>query len=309
MCWFTTVNVRGVVMYRLKTEESRVGPKHGRGYRKYLLGFPISLWLLLVIMIPMLIMFVTSFYTKQGSEIVPRLNIGNYLEFFIKPIYIPIFIRTIILAFLVSITSIILGYPLAYLVSRKLKRFRNQLYMLILVPLWVSYLVRIVAWRAILGRGGAINNILLSLKIIKEPLSIFIYNPFAVYIALIHISLPFVFIPIFAALEKIPKNLINASYDLGANGFYTFRDVILPLSMPGVVTGFTMAFVTALGDYIIPQQLGGPNGIMFGNIIVTQFGFAYNWPLGSAFGFILFTVAVIILMLSNKYGSSEGYIE
>jgi len=296
-------------MYRSQVELQTKRCNSGGRIKKYYLGIPVFLWMLLLILIPMFIMLVNSFFHKEGADVVNQPALKNYIEFFRNPIYIPIFLRTVLLSLAVSIGSVIIGYPLAYLVSRKVKRFRNQLYMLIIVPLWVSYLVRIVAWRTILGRGGVINSLLISLGIINEPLSIFIYNPFAVFIALIHIALPFVFISIFASLEKIPKNLINASYDLGANNFYTFRDIIVPLSMPGVIAGFTMAFVIALGDYIIPQQLGGPNGMMFGNLIVTQFGYAYNWPLGAALGFILFTVAVLILLLSNKLGSSEGYVE
>jgi spermidine/putrescine transport system permease protein len=275
----------------------------------WLLGVPLFIWLITIIVIPILIMFLTSFFTKVNSDIVYKVTLNNYWEFFKKSIYFPILFRTLLLAISVAITAIILGYPLAFWVSRKLKRFRNQLYMLIIVPLWVSYLVRIIAWRTILGRGGVINMILLNLGLIKEPLSVFIYNPFAVYIALTHIALPFVFISLFASLEKIPKNLISAAYDLGANGWHTFKNIILPLSMPGVLSGFTMAFVMTLGDYIIPQQLGGPNGIMFSNIIVAQFGLAYNWPLGAALGFIMFTVALVILVVSQKYGTAEGFLE
>jgi spermidine/putrescine transport system permease protein len=278
-------------------------------FSKIWIGVPITTWLFLLIIIPICIMLITSFYIKEGSVVVKKISLANYLEFFINPIYLPIFFRTLLLALLVSLTSILLGYPLAYLVSRKVKHFRNQLYMLVIVPLWVSYLVRIVAWRTILGRVGVLNTILLSLKIIDEPLSIFIYSPFAVYVALIYIALPYVFISIFNSLEKIPKNLLDASADLGANSFHTFLHVILPLSMPGVISGFTLAFVIALGDYIIPQQLGGLNGMMFGNLIVTQFGYAYNWPLGAALGFIMFTVAVVILLVSQKFGSSEGFLE
>ena len=278
-------------------------------FSKIWIGVPITTWLFLLIIIPICIMLITSFYIKEGSVVVKKISLANYLEFFINPIYLPIFFRTLLLALLVSLTSILLGYPLAYLVSRKVKHFRNQLYILVIVPLWVSYLVRIVAWRTILGRVGVLNTILLSLKIIDEPLSIFIYSPFAVYVALIYIALPYVFISIFNSLEKIPKNLLDASADLGANSFHTFLHVILPLSMPGVISGFTLAFVIALGDYIIPQQLGGLNGMMFGNLIVTQFGYAYNWPLGAALGFIMFTVAVVILLVSQKFGSSEGFLE
>jgi spermidine/putrescine transport system permease protein len=280
-----------------------------RGWRQALLGIPIIVWLLLLVAIPIFMMFLTSFAMKSGAETIHTLSVKNYMQFVTNRIYIPVFLRTFLLAFIVALLSILLAYPVAYLVARKVRRFRNQLYMLIIVPLWVSYLVRIVAWRTILGRTGVLNAVLLQLHIIREPLSIFIYSPLAVYIALIYIALPFAFISIYAALDKIPKNIINASYDLGADGVRTFTNVILPLSMPGVINGFTMAFVTALGDYIIPQQLGGPNGLMFGNIIVSQFGYSYNWPLGSALGFILFTVTVIVILISNRYGFSEGFLE
>jgi spermidine/putrescine transport system permease protein len=280
-----------------------------RLWRQALVGIPISVWLLLLVTIPISIMFLMSFATKSGAQISYTPSLGNYLQFITNRIYIPVFLRTFYLAFIVAVISILLAYPVAYLVARKVRRFRNQLYMLIIVPLWVSYLVRIVAWRTILGRTGVLNALLMQLHVIREPLSIFIYSPLAVYIALVYIALPFAFISIYAALDKIPKNLINASYDLGADGLRTFTNVILPLSMPGVVNGFTMAFVTALGDYIIPQQLGGPNGLMFGNIVVSQFGYSYNWPLGSALGFILFTVTVIVILVSNRYGITEGFLE
>ncbi len=293
----------------LTSNSKKKSSRPSLGFSKAWIGVPIIAWLMVLIIIPICTMFVTSFYVKEGSTVVKRFSLTNYLEFFKNPIYLPIFSRTLFLALMVSFTSILLGYPLAYLISRKVRRFRNQLYMLVIVPLWISYLVRIVAWRTILGRNGVLNIILLSLKIIDEPLSVFIYSPFAVFVALTYIALPYVFISIFNSLEKIPKNLLDASSDLGANDFRTFIHVILPLSMPGVISGFTLAFVTALGDYIIPQQLGGLNGMMFGNLIVSQFGYAFNWPLGAALGFIMFTVAAIVLLISQKFGSSGGYLE
>jgi spermidine/putrescine transport system permease protein len=280
-----------------------------RWLRKHAIGIPIVLWLVLLIVGPILIMFLDSFYLKAGYTIQHTLSAKNYLEFVQKSIYIPIFVKTIIMAFSVGLVSVILSYPVAYLIARKVTRFRNQLYMLVIVPLWVSYLVRIVAWKTILGRDGVINTLLMSVHVIKEPISALIYSPLAIYIALSYIALPFAFISIYASLDKIPRNLINAAHDLGADGPRTFLEVILPLSMPGVLNGFTMAFVTALGDYIIPAQLGGPNGIMFGNLIVSQFGYTYNWPLGSALGFILFTVTIAIILVSNRYGSREGFLE
>jgi spermidine/putrescine transport system permease protein len=278
--------------------------------KKLVSGVPITTWLLLFVILPLFVVLQYSFYFKVGSHIDKTIfTFENFGEFVTKSIYIPIFLKTLAYAFGIALIAIILGYPLAYLVSRKIKRFRNQFYLLILVPLWVSYLVRIIAWRTILGKTGLINAILLGLGVVSEPVSWLIYSPFAVVITLVHITLPFVFIPIFNSLEKIPRSLIAAASDLGANSFRRFTNVVFPLSLPGVLNGFTMAFVISLGDYIIPKQLGGTTMVMFGSLISDQFGSAYNWPLGSALGFILFTVAVVILMISTKIGKSEGYME
>ena len=285
-------------------------PGIGKKIRRLFIGIPITTWMMLFVILPLAVVLQYSFYFKVGSEIDKTVfTLKNFAAFFTNPIYIPIFLKTLMYAFIIASIAIIMGYPLAYLVSRKVKKFRNQLYLLILVPLWVSYLVRIIAWRTILGRTGIINALLMSLGIVSEPLSWLIYSPFAVVVTLVHITLPYVFIPIFNSLEKIPKNLIAAASDLGANDYRRFTNVIFPLSLPGVLNGFTMAFVIALGDYIIPKQLGGTTMTLFGSLVSDQFGQAYNWPLGSALGFILFAVAVLILMLSTRIGKSEGFVE
>lgn len=282
----------------------------GKRLKTIVSAVPITTWIIIFVMVPLIIVLQYSLYLKVGTDINKSVtSAANFLQFFTDPVYVPIFLKTIYFSLIIAGIGLGMGYPLAYFISRKLKRFRNQFYLLILVPLWVSYLVRIIAWQTILGRTGVINSILLSLGVIHQPIGWLIYSPFAVVITLVHITLPFVFIPIFNSLEKIPRNLINAASDLGANGFKTFIHVIFPLSIPGVLSGFTMAFVIALGDYIIPKQLGGTTMTMFGNLISDQFGLAYNWPLGSALGFILFIVAIAIIMLSTKIGKSGGYME
>ena len=153
---------------------------------------------------------------------------------------------------------------------------------------------------------GLINTLLMAIGITKEPLTFLLYNQAAVVITLTYIAVPFVFIPLYTVLEKIPKNLIDAANDLGANEFRTFIHVILPISSPGLLTGFMLSFLIALGDYIIPQQLGGAKGFMFGNIIWSQFGSASNWPFGSVLGFVLFFIAAIILVLSQRFGYKQG---
>lgn len=274
--------------------------------RSYFKGIPIVVWLLFLVVVPLVFTFIMSFYSSEGLEIEKTLTLKNYKLFFTDTIYPRILFKSLRLALSVSIISIAMAYPLAYMVSFKMIRGRNLLFMMCIIPLWVSYLVRIIAWRSILGNRGVINSILMAIGITKGPLEFFLYNKFAIAITLTYICIPFVFIPVYTALEKIPKNIINAANDLGANEFHSFLNVVLPLSLPGLVTGFIFSFIIALGDYIIPQQLGGTQGIMFGNLIYSQFGFAFNWPFGAALGFILFVISVVILGLTAKFGSTEG---
>lgn len=280
--------------------------KKTSGARSFILGIPIFVWLILMVITPVILMFIMGFRLKQGYEVTSTFTLANYVIFATNPLNWKLLLKTFRIAFTVSSCAILLAYPLAYFIARKMERFRELLFMLIIIPLWVSYLVRIIAWRTILGNRGLINSFLMVLGITKEPLKFFLYNEVAVVITLTYIAVPFVFIPLFTVLEKIPKNLIDASNDLGANELKTFLNVILPLSSPGLLTGFMLSFLIALGDYIIPQQLGGARGIMFGNIVWSQFGFASNWPLGSVMGFVLLTIAALILALSQKFGYRQG---
>jgi spermidine/putrescine transport system permease protein len=238
--------------------------------------------------------------------IIPGFTLKNYGRFFTDPIFSSILLRSMAIALIIAVLAILTAYPLAYLVSFRMRRGKQLLFMLSVIPLWVSYLVRIIAWRTILGNKGVLNSFLLAVGVIREPLSFLLYNRFAIAITLTYICIPFVFIPVYTALEKIPRNILEAGSDLGAGELRNFINIVLPLSMPGLVTGFIFAFIIALGDYIIPLQLGGTQGIMFGNLIWSQFGFAFNWPLGAALGFILFGISVAILALTSRFGSTEG---
>ena len=178
--------------------------------------------------------------------------------------------------------SLLLGYPLAYFLSFYAGKRKDLLYQMVIIPLWVSYLVRAYAWKTILGSDGVFNTLLQYVHLTKHPLDFLLYSPFAVVLTLTHIYTPFTFLPIYAALEHIPRNLVEASHDLGATPAQTFWKVIFPLSIPGVLAGATFAFVLSLGDFLAPQLFGGPSGIMISNIVVSLFGAAYNWPLGAA---------------------------
>jgi spermidine/putrescine transport system permease protein len=274
--------------------------------RDFIKGIPIFVWLLGLVIVPIFFMFLMSFRTSDGSVIDQSLSVANYKLFFTDPLYIKILLKSLKIASLVTVFSILTAYPLAYMVSFKIRRGRNVLFMLSVIPLWVSYLVRIIAWRSILGNKGVINSLLVGSRIIEEPLTFLLYNQFAIIITLTYICIPFVFIPVYTALEKIPRNIIEASNDLGAGEGRTFLNIVLPLSVPGLVTGTIFAFIIALGDYIIPTQLGGTKGMVFGNLIWSQFGFSYNWPFGAALGFILFAISISVLALTSRFGSTEG---
>jgi spermidine/putrescine transport system permease protein len=197
------------------------------------------------------------------------------------------------------IFSLFLGYPLAYFLSFHAKR-KELLYQLVIIPLWVSYLVRAYAWKTILGSDGVLNTLLQYVHLTPHPLDFLLYSPFAVVLTLTHIYTPFAFLPIYAALEHIPRNLVEASHDLGASPFQTFWRVIFPLSIPGVLAGATFAFVLSLGDFLAPLLLGGPSGIMISNIVVSLFGAAYNWPLGAAISFCMLALVLGLLFLSES---------
>jgi spermidine/putrescine transport system permease protein len=262
---------------------------------KTLISLPPLLWVSLFLLLPYALMFAHSFWTVQSGFIVHHWNLDNYYKLAANPLYASVLFRTMRIAASVTLLSILLGYPLAYFVSFHAGPRKELLYQLVIVPLWVSYLVRGYAWKTILGSEGVLNGFLQYFHITSEPLSFLLYSPFAVILMLTHIYTPFVFLPIYAALEHIPRPLIEASHDLGANRRATFFRVILPLSLPGLIAGATFAFVLSMGDFLAPILVGGPSGNMIANIVQTLFGAAYDWPLGAAVSvcILLFTIALL----------------
>ncbi|MBO68328.1 MAG: spermidine/putrescine ABC transporter [Acidiferrobacteraceae bacterium] len=261
------------------------------------------LWWSLVLLVPYLIMFTLSFYTRKFPSHIPDLHFGNYAILLADPQYVVVFIRTIKVAFFVSITSFLLSFPLAYFLARKVrsKRIQLMLYVATIIPLWVSYLLRAYTWKTILGSEGVLNSFLIWTGIIKAPVSFFLYNQVAMIITMSYIFMPFMMMPIYASLEKIPDNLINASKDLGASRLTSFLRITLPLSMPGILAGFTFTFCMASGDFISPVLVGGPYSNMIANVVTSQFGLAMNWPLGSAISVILLAIVIIVISISDRF--------
>jgi spermidine/putrescine transport system permease protein len=267
---------------------------------KSIISLPPLLWVGLFLLLPYALMFAHSFWLVRDGFLVQEWNLQNYAKLFRNPVYVEVLFRTMRIAASVTFLSLLLGYLLASFMSFRAGIRKELLYQLVIVPLWVSYLVRGYAWKTILGSDGVLNGFLQYLHITKEPVSFFLYSPFAVVLMLTHIYTPFVFLPLYASLEHIPRNLIEASHDLGASPRATFFRVILPLSLPGLLAGATFAFVLTLGDFLGPLLVGGPSSIMIANIVQSLFGTAYDWPLGSAISVSILLLTVSLLFLTER---------
>ena len=271
---------------------------YSRAY-KAVVSIPPLFWVSAFLLLPYALMFTHSLWAVHEGVIVHQWNWENYKTLFSNPLYAEVLFRTMRIAASVTLCSLLLGYPLAYYLAFHSGARKELLYQLVIVPLWVSYLVRGYAWETILGSEGVLNGFLQYVHLTREPVGFFLYTPFAVVLMLTHIYTPFVFLPIYAALEHIPRPLVEASQDLGAGSFQTFRRVILPLSMPGLLAGATFAFVLSLGDFLAPLLVGGPSGTMIANVVQSLFGAAFDWPLGAAISVGILVITISLLFLSE----------
>jgi spermidine/putrescine transport system permease protein len=273
---------------------------YSRAYRTSV-TIPPLLWVTVFLLVPYALLFCYTFWSVTPSrEIVHNWSLHNYTELFRNSMYPTVLFRSMRIAGAVTALALVLGYPLAYYLSFHATKRKDLLYQLVIIPLWASYLVRGYAWKTILGSDGVLNGFLQYLHITHQPVEFFLYSPFAVVLTLTHIYTPFTFLPIYASLEHVPRNLIEASHDLGSSPWQTFWRVIAPLSLPGVLAGATFAFVLTLGDFLAPLLVGGPSGIMISNIVVTLFGAAYDWPKGAAISLCMLVIVVGILYLTER---------
>jgi len=268
---------------------------------KLAVSLPPLAWVVLFLLTPYLLLLVYSFWSVTPTQqIVHTWSLQNYRELLHVPVYFQVLLRSMRIATSVTLLSLLLGFPLAYYVSFHAGKKKDLLYQLVIIPLWVSYLVRAYAWKTILGSEGVLNTLLQYLHITSHPQGYLLYSPLAVVLTLTHIYTPFAFLPIYAALEHIPRKLIEASHDLGATPAQTFWRVIVPLSIPGVVAGATFSFVLSLGDFLAPLLVGGPSGVMISNIVVSLFGAAYNWPLGAAISACMMVLVLTLLFATER---------
>jgi spermidine/putrescine transport system permease protein len=276
----------------------------GRASR-YLNVLPMGTWILVFTVLPFAILFLYSFWQVSDFALIRNFTLKNYADVFLDKLFGKMLLKTLGIAVAVTAACLGFGYPVAYFIANRSGKLKNLLYILIIIPLWTSYIVRIFSWKALLGREGVLNNILIYLGLTDHPVSFLLYSTFSVFLALIGILLPYMILPIFTTLEKIPRNLFEASMDLGGSKFFTFARVVFPLSMPGVLAGCFFVFVLTLGDYITPRLLGGSGGILLGWVIYSKFGLAFQWPTGSAMSFLLLIIVLVILNFMNRGGALE----
>lgn len=262
----------------------------------------------LVIVLPLLTFLSYSFFTVENREIIYEFSLNNYVSLFSNEAYRSVFSKTIFLAFQVTVMNVILGYIVAFVIWRSKIQIKSLLMIAVAIPLLLSYVIKIYAIRTLLGYNGLFNNILLWFGAINEPLNFLLFNMNSVKLTLSIVLLPFAILPIYVSLERVSRLLLNASQDLGANGFQTFFRVILPLTKSGIALAATYTFVLSVGDFLVPELVGGVDGFTFGRLIFTQFGLAFNWPLGAAFSVILLLVSLTVVITGQRISKSKWQV-
>jgi spermidine/putrescine transport system permease protein len=276
-----------------------IGSARNGFWARLLAAFAYGLPILLIVA-PLASFLAYSFFRMEGGQIVADFGLGNYRRIFTDAIFIPILWRTCLLCLAVAALAILIGFPVAFLLTNLKGRRRYLVLLMVLVPLLMSYIIKIYAIRSILGGTGFLNQFLLWTGLIDAPLTLFVFNLNAVLLTLTILLIPFAILPIFLSLERIPRDLIEASSDLGASNLQTFARIILPLSVPGIVTAASFVFVLAIGDFLTPQMVGGQSGFTFGRIVYSQFGTAFNWPFGAALATVLALVAIAVIAAGSR---------
>jgi spermidine/putrescine transport system permease protein len=247
--------------------------------------------------LPASFFFLLSFWTARAMGIRRDFTFSNYVETWQK--YADVIAATLIIAAATAVVTTVLAFAFAYLIRFRAGRWGLPLLFVTLLTLFGGYLVKIYAWKAILGKEGVLNSALLVLGLIEEPLTIFIYNAGAVVATLTHFLLPLAVLPIYGSLRGIEDDLIEAARDLGAARRQAFRDIVLPLSLPGLLTAFTLSFLIAAGDYVTPRFVGGTGTAMIGDFIEQQFSLRFDWPMGSAMSFSTFAASAVIIVVTG----------
>lgn len=285
--------------------------------RPFVIGVP-YLWLVVLFLVPFIIVFKISFSEARlamppyapliewqgGVPAGIKLYFENYSFLFTDRLYISAYLYSLKVAAVSTLWCLLIGYPMAYAIARSTAMWRNILLMLIILPFWTSFLLRVYAWIGLLKNNGVINNVLLALGIIHEPMTL-MQTDFAVYIGIVYSYLPFMILPLYANLEKHDPTLLEAAADLGARPWRAFGRVTLPLSIPGIVAGSLLVFIPAVGEYVIPSLLGRSDQLMIGRVLSDEFFANRDWPIASAVAILMLILLVVPIMLFQRVQKRE----
>ena len=285
--------------------------------RRFVVAVP-YLWLIVLFLIPFIIVFKISFSEtrmamppyapliewRDGVIVGIKLYFSNYQFLFTDRLYASAYLYSIKVAAVSTLWCLLIGYPMAYAIARSTVAWKNLLLMLIILPFWTSFLLRVYAWIGLLKSNGVINNVLLSLGVIHEPLTL-MQTDFAVYVGIVYSYLPFMILPLYANLEKHDATLLEAAADLGARPWRAFLRVTLPLSMPGIMAGCLLVFIPAVGEYVIPSLLGRTDQLMIGRVLSDEFFANRDWPVASAVAILILILLVVPIMLFQRVQKSE----
>ncbi|MGI9488992.1 MAG: ABC transporter permease subunit [Geminicoccaceae bacterium] len=292
--------------------------RFGLGGRALVIAVP-TLWLLVFFLIPFAVVLKISlsealiarppyaplYEWDEEGRLLLSLNFGNYSYLWEDSLYFFAYLESIKIAVVSTILCLLIGYPMAYYIARSPERTRNVLLMLVILPFWTSFLLRVYAWIGILKSNGVINNFLMSLGIISSPLTM-MQTDFAVYVGIVYTYLPFMILPLYANLVKLDNDLLEASADLGSKPLMTFLTVTLPLSVPGILAGSMLVLVPVIGEFVIPALLGGPDTLMIGRVLWDEFFSNRDWPVASAVAIVMLLLMVIPIMAMRSAAGRES---
>lgn len=275
------------------------------GHKKMLLLWRSSVWiaLLILVVLPIISFLVYGFFSIENGAVVYEVTIKNYTKVIFDPVYRDVLMKTLVLSAQVACICFALGYIVALFIWRQGPTLKYILIFSISIPLMMSYIIKIYSMRGLLGQTGFLNKFLVWSGIVDEPLTAFLFNLGAVKMTLVFALVPFCILTTFVGLERIPTAILNAARDLGASGQRVFWRIILPLSLPSAIVGGMFTFVLSVGDFLAPELVGGVEGLTFGRLIFSQFGIAYNWPLGAALSFVLLIISFVVIVLAGRVSS------
>lgn len=274
---------------------------------RFAMLLPGGLVTFLLILFALGLVFFLAFRGNDGSLLGAGFTLANFVTVATDPLYRTVTLRSLGIAGLVTLATVVTAYPVAYYLAFHAGRRRGLLLFLLTLPFWTSYLLRVFAWKIVLAYNGVLNSALIESGIWSEPTLAFLNTPAAVVVTLAHAYAPFAILPIYVALDTIPKSLLEAASDLGAKPFTSFRRIVLPNSMPGVLAAALVVFVPTVGDYVTPALVGGPASTMIGTLIQAEFGKANDWPFGAALAvavmLVILAVVLVVRFADRRYGS------